>query len=139
MSASHVSDARQNPPSGVINGRGVPQGSTEAKEVSERVEDKSKYVERRRMGCKEEEKELFRQEFEAAFRTVKEEKLVIGADMNGSVGERGDGYEEVHGGHGSGIRNEDGDYLLQMAQSFELAFYAFVDGPSVLPALSSIT
>ncbi|XP_064078491.1 uncharacterized protein LOC135195917 [Macrobrachium nipponense] len=71
------------------------------------------------MGCQEQEKELFRQEFEAAMRTVKEE-LIIGADMNGRVGKRRDGYEEVQGSHGFEIRNEDGDYLLEMAQSFEL-------------------
>ncbi|XP_064103331.1 uncharacterized protein LOC135213280 [Macrobrachium nipponense] len=50
-----------------------------------------------------------------------EEKLIIGADKNGRVGKRRDGYEEVHGDHGFGIRNEDGDHLLKMAQSFELA------------------
>ncbi|XP_066986829.1 craniofacial development protein 2-like [Macrobrachium rosenbergii] len=68
------------------------------------------------------EKELFRQEFEDAISTVREEeKLIIGADMNGRVGKRRDGYEEVHRGHGFGIRNEDVDYILAMAESFELA------------------
>ena len=48
------------------------------------------------MSCQEQEKEVFRREFEATIRTVKEEeKLIIGADMNG----RG-GYEEIYGGHG---------------------------------------
>ncbi|XP_064117685.1 uncharacterized protein LOC135223110 [Macrobrachium nipponense] len=73
------------------------------------------------MECQEQEKELFSQEFEAAIKTVKEEKLLIGADMNGRVGKRRDGYQEVHGGHGFAIRNGDGDYLIEMAQSFELA------------------
>ncbi|XP_064122692.1 uncharacterized protein LOC135226941 [Macrobrachium nipponense] len=74
------------------------------------------------MGFQEQEKELFRQEFEVVIRTVKEEeKLKVGAVMNGRVEKRRDGYEEGHGGHGFGIRNEDGDYLLEMAQSFELA------------------
>ncbi|XP_066958927.1 uncharacterized protein [Macrobrachium rosenbergii] len=41
--------------------------------------------------------------------------------MNGTLGKRRDGYEEVHGGHGFGIRNEDVDYILEMAQSFALA------------------
>ncbi|XP_064080646.1 uncharacterized protein LOC135197513 [Macrobrachium nipponense] len=46
------------------------------------------------MGCQEQEKELFRQEFEALIRTVKYElKLIIEADMNGRVGKRRDGYE----------------------------------------------
>ncbi|XP_064106828.1 uncharacterized protein LOC135215806 [Macrobrachium nipponense] len=40
----------------------------------------------------EQEKELSRQELEAAIRTVKEEeKLIIGADVNGRVGKRRDG------------------------------------------------
>ncbi|XP_064078508.1 uncharacterized protein LOC135195936 [Macrobrachium nipponense] len=46
------------------------------------------------MGYQEQEKELFRQEFEAAIRKVKEEeKLIIAADLNGREGKRGDGYE----------------------------------------------
>ena len=74
------------------------------------------------MGCEEQEKEAFRNVFETAIRTVKEEeKLIIGADLNGRVGRRRDGYEEVHGGHGFGVRNEDGEYILEMAHSFELA------------------
>ncbi|XP_066971908.1 craniofacial development protein 2-like [Macrobrachium rosenbergii] len=71
------------------------------------------------VGCQEQEKELFGQEFEAVIR--EEERLIIGADMNGRVGKRRDGYKEVHGGHGFGIRSEDGDYILETAQSFELA------------------
>ncbi|XP_068229637.1 uncharacterized protein [Palaemon carinicauda] len=73
------------------------------------------------MGCQDQEKKLFRQDFEAAIRNVKgKEKLIIRADMNGSEGKRREGYEEIHGGHGFGI-NEDGEYILEMAQSFELA------------------
>ncbi|XP_064109086.1 uncharacterized protein LOC135217276 [Macrobrachium nipponense] len=51
---------------------------------------------------------------------MKEEEKLIIADMNGRVGKRRDRYVEIHRGHGFGIRNEDGDYLLEMAQSFEL-------------------
>ena len=52
------------------------------------------------MGCNEEEKDLFREKLEAVIRTVKDgERIIIGADMNGRVGMRRDGYEEVHGGH----------------------------------------
>ncbi|XP_064100811.1 uncharacterized protein LOC135211431 [Macrobrachium nipponense] len=75
------------------------------------------------MRHQEQEKELFRQEFEAAIRTVNEDETqMIGADMNGRVGKIRDGYEEVHRGYGFGIRNKDGHYLLEMAQSFELAY-----------------
>ncbi|XP_068219195.1 uncharacterized protein [Palaemon carinicauda] len=73
------------------------------------------------IGCHEQEKLLFRQDFESTIRTVKEEqKLIIGADMYGRVEKRNDGYKDVHGGHGFGTRNEDGAYVLEMAQSFEL-------------------
>ena len=74
------------------------------------------------MGCPDAEKEAFREELEASIRIVKEEeKLIIGADMNGRVGKIRDGYEDVHGGHGFGVRNEDGGYVLEMAQSFGLS------------------
>ena len=73
------------------------------------------------MGCQDQEKEAFRHELEEVMRTVKEnDRLILGADMNGRVGKRRDGYEEVHGGHGFGVRNEDGEYVLEMAQSFEM-------------------
>ena len=73
------------------------------------------------MGCSDEEKELFRERLEALIRTVKDgERIILGADMNGRVGMRRDGYEEVHGGHGFGVRNADGEYVLEMAESFEL-------------------
>lgn len=73
------------------------------------------------MGAKSKGKNYL-DKFEDAIRTVREEeKLIIGADMNGMVGKRRDGYQEVHGGRGFGIRNEDGDYILEMAKSFELA------------------
>ena len=61
------------------------------------------------MGYQEEEKVVFREELEATVRVVKEEdKVILGADMNGRVGRIRDGYEEVNGGHGFGIRNDDG-------------------------------
>ena len=42
-------------------------------------------------------------------RTPEAERLVIGGDINGHVGESVEGYEESHGGWGYGIRNaEDG-------------------------------
>ena len=49
------------------------------------------------MGCQEEEKVVFREELEATVRMVKEEdKVILGADMNGRIGKIRDGYEEVH-------------------------------------------
>ena len=68
------------------------------------------------MVCQEQEKETFRQELQTAIRMVRDgEKIIIEADMNGSVGKRRTGYE-VHGGHSFVVRNEDGEYELGMAQ-----------------------
>ena len=49
------------------------------------------------------------------------EHLVIGADMNGHVGEDAVGYDGVHGGHGFGSRNEEGNRLLEIVQGLDLA------------------
>ncbi|XP_068238610.1 uncharacterized protein [Palaemon carinicauda] len=107
-----VSNAHQVPPTGVRvtgegrNGAGVIIGNNWKEKVVEE-------------GCQE----LSRQQFEASNRTVKEEeKLIIGPDMNGRMGKRSDGYEVIPGGHGFGIRNEDVKYVLEMTQSFELAY-----------------
>jgi len=48
------------------------------------------------------------------------ERVVIGADMNGHVGLEAGGYEGVHGGHGFGDRNEEGSNLLEMAEGLDL-------------------
>src|SRR6218665_2454429 len=48
------------------------------------------------------------------------EHSVMGADMNGHVGTDITGYEGVHGGHGYGMRNEEGERFLEMAQGLDL-------------------
>src|SRR5437899_10142420 len=49
-----------------------------------------------------------------------EEFVVIGGDMNGHVGEKVDGYEGVHGGKGFGVRNAEGEMLLEFAGAMKL-------------------
>src|SRR5207247_6065669 len=49
-----------------------------------------------------------------------EEFVVIGGDMNGHVGEKVDGYEGVHGGKGYGVRNTEGEMLLEFADAMKL-------------------
>ena len=72
-------------------------------------------------GCTLEEKANFIEDLEALIRPIPNtEQIVIGADMNGHVGEDCGGYEEVHGGHGYGARNEEGSNLLEMAQGLNL-------------------
>lgn len=49
-----------------------------------------------------------------------EDTLVIAGDLNGHVGARNDGYS-CHGGQGFGDRNEDGERILDFAESHNLA------------------
>ncbi|ESO00275.1 hypothetical protein HELRODRAFT_192637 [Helobdella robusta] len=47
----------------------------------------------------------------------KSETILIGGDLNGHVGEKTDGLDNVHGGFGYGERNEDGNRMLEFAES----------------------
>ncbi|XP_063545710.1 uncharacterized protein LOC134753703 [Cydia strobilella] len=49
------------------------------------------------------------------------EEIYIGGDFNGHVGRMNDGYERVHGGRGYGVRNQEGEALLEAALAFDLA------------------
>src|SRR3989441_8231671 len=49
-----------------------------------------------------------------------EEFVMIGDDMNGHVGRKVDGYEGVHGGKGYGVRNTEGEMLLEFADAMKL-------------------
>ena len=49
-----------------------------------------------------------------------DEKLIVAGDMNGHVGEQGDGFQGVHGGHGFGTRNIEGEMLLEFADSMDM-------------------
>ena len=51
----------------------------------------------------------------------KNEKLIICGDTNGHVGAKADGFEGVHGGKGFGIRNAEGEMLLEFADAIGLA------------------
>ena len=46
--------------------------------------------------------------------------MVAGGDFNCHVGAAADGYEEVHGGHGFGQRNVEGETLLELASALDL-------------------
>ncbi|VFQ72575.1 unnamed protein product, partial [Cuscuta campestris] len=45
------------------------------------------------------------------------EKVVIGGDFNGHIGDSVDGFEDVHGGFGFGSRNPAGVSLLEFARA----------------------
>src|SRR2546425_11812661 len=49
-----------------------------------------------------------------------EEFVVIGGDINGHLGEKVAGYEGVHGGKGYGVRNTEGEMLLELADAMKL-------------------
>jgi hypothetical protein len=72
-------------------------------------------------GCTQEEKDAFIVDMEALVRALPiTERIVIGADMNGHVGVNSGDYEGVHGGHGFGDINEEGNTCLEMAQGLDL-------------------
>ena len=50
-----------------------------------------------------------------------EERVVVCGDLNGHVGAVIDGYEGVHGGHGFGSRNTEGEMVLEFADAMDLA------------------
>ncbi|XP_045458566.1 craniofacial development protein 2-like [Melitaea cinxia] len=73
-------------------------------------------------GCDDSMKERFWEDFDAVIMKVPEcEEIYIGGDFNGYVGRMNDGYERVHGGRGYGVRNRDGEALLEAALAFDLA------------------
>ncbi|EPB69224.1 hypothetical protein ANCCEY_11693 [Ancylostoma ceylanicum] len=47
--------------------------------------------------------------------------LTIGEDFNGHVGQDRKGFKRVHGGRGFGIRNQDGERIVDMAEAHDLA------------------
>ncbi len=49
-----------------------------------------------------------------------EEALFICGDLSGHVGGEADGYEGVHGCHGFGERNLEGELLLEFAEARDL-------------------
>ena len=48
------------------------------------------------------------------------ERLMVCGDMNGHVGTGKDGFEGVHGGYGYGVRNTEGEMLLEFADAMDL-------------------
>ena len=48
------------------------------------------------------------------------EKFFIGGDLNGHVGTSSAGFEAVHGSFGYGIRNQEGEKVLDFAIAFDL-------------------
>src|SRR3989442_494730 len=76
------------------------------------------------VGCSIEDKEEFLLALSRLVDEIGEEEfLVIGGDMNGHVGAKAAGYEGVHGGKGYGVRNTEGEMLLEFADAMKLVVY----------------
>ena len=74
------------------------------------------------VGCSEEEKDTFWREMDGVMQELEEhERVIVGADLNGHVGSRNDVIGWVHGGHGIGERNAEGESIIDFAMSFDMA------------------
>ena len=51
----------------------------------------------------------------------KEERIVLGADLNGQVGEGNIGDEEIMGRYGAGTRNKEGSMVVNFGKRMDLA------------------
>ncbi|XP_070004454.1 uncharacterized protein [Nicotiana sylvestris] len=73
------------------------------------------------VGLDEEVKRLFREVLDEIVRSIPlSERLFIGGNFNGHIGSTFDGYRNVHGDFGFGVRNGGGTSLLDFAEAFEL-------------------
>lgn len=73
------------------------------------------------VGRSMEDKEEFYYELGQVTEKIKEEELImVCGDLNGHVGERVQGFEAVHGGRGFGVRNLEGEMILEFAEAHKL-------------------
>jgi len=73
------------------------------------------------VGCDNEEKEAFWADLEEVVEKIpRDERLVIGADLNAHVGEGNTNDEEAMGKHGFGRRNPEGQIVVDFAKRWEL-------------------
>ncbi|KAK3548490.1 hypothetical protein QTP70_013323 [Hemibagrus guttatus] len=76
----------------------------------------------REVGCELEEKERFWSELDEVMESIPTgERVVIGADFNGHVGERNTGDEEVMGKFGVKERNLEGQMVVDFAKRMDMA------------------
>ena len=48
------------------------------------------------------------------------ELIILGGDLNGHVGKTTSGYEDVHGGFGYGVRNAEGERILEFGLALDM-------------------
>ena len=69
------------------------------------------------VGCIREEKETFWLDLDETVEKIpRNERIVVGADLNGHVGEGNNGDEECMGRHGLGKRNNEGQAVVDFAK-----------------------
>ena len=74
------------------------------------------------VGCIREEKETFWMDLDETVEKIpRNERIVVGADLNGHVGEGNNGDEECMGRHGLGKKNNEGQAVVDFAKRRELA------------------
>ena len=74
------------------------------------------------VGCIGEEKEAFCVDLDETVEKIpKNERIVVGVDLNGHVGEGNNGDEECMGRHGLGKRNSEEQAVVDIAKRMELA------------------
>ena len=65
-----------------------------------------------------EEKDKFWEElFDIVNNIPSTEKVVVAGDLNGHIGKERDGYETIHGGYSFGMRNAEGERILEFADA----------------------
>ena len=74
------------------------------------------------VGCIQEEKEAFWLDLDETVKKIpKNERMVVGADLNEHIGEGNNCDEEFMGRHGLGKRNNEGQAVVDFAKRMELA------------------
>ena len=70
------------------------------------------------VGRSQDEKDEFWEALWKLIEGVKQsEKIILGGDLNGHVGKNSEGYEGLHSGHGYGVRNTEGERILEFCEA----------------------
>jgi len=79
------------------------------------------------VGLAEDIKKVFWEELEEVMRSVPQnEKLYLGGDFNGHIGDKADRHDRTHGGFGFGERNSGGVAILDFILAFDLTIVNFL-------------
>ena len=69
-----------------------------------------------------EEKNNFWEDLDGLIESIsKDERIVLGADLNGHVDEENIGNEEIMGRYGAGTRNKEGSMVVDFGKTMDLA------------------